>query len=288
MLVGGRPLSLHRAARGSGVDESIVSEALTLQDWIVAASVLAVAVAAGVALQRVIKRAFDRRDADAAMAATAGRVARNLTILVGLVYALLLLEVRLTPLLGALGIGGLAVAFAAQSILENTFASILLRTRRPFQRGDQITTSEHEGTVVDVNYRTVVLRTFDGELVFVPCSAVLGNPIVNHTREGVRRTTLEVGVAYGTDLADAQQVLLRSLAAVEGVRSAPAPEALVLSFDDSQITFALRYWHQPDVASLWRVRSAVAIATKRALDDAGIEIPFPQTDVHLRPAAEDG
>lgn len=201
---------------------------------------------------------------------------RRLAILAGLVYALITLNVRVTPLLGAIGISGLAIAFAAQSILENTFASLLLRTRRPFTRGTQVRLGDYAGTVEEVNFRTVVVRTFDGERVLIPCSEVVDNPIVNLTARGMRRTTLAVGVAYGSDLDQAQATFLGAMSGTEGVLSHPAPEALVEAFGESSIDFALRYWHRAEEATLWRTRSAVALAVKRALDETGIEIPFPQ------------
>ncbi len=191
-------------------------------------------------------------------------------------------------MLGALGIGGLAVAFAAQSILENLFASVLLQVRRPFRRGDQIATNDIEGTVEDVNFRTVVLRTYDGEKVLIPSSQVLTAPITNFTAKGTRRTTLDVGVAYDTDLAMAQRVLLAAVASVDGVRPEPAPQAWVEQFGESSIDFALRFWHAPDIATLWRVRSGVAMAVKTALDGAGIEIPFPQRTLGFLPGARMG
>jgi small-conductance mechanosensitive channel len=191
-------------------------------------------------------------------------------------WSLSMLGLRVGPLFGALGIGGLAVAFAAQSILANFLASIILQVRRPFRRGDQVSTNDCEGTVESVNFRTVALRTYDGERVMVPCADVLSRPIVNHTTLGRRRTTLEVGVAYDTDLEQARKVLLEGVRATEGVLERPPCEVWVKEFDDSAITMAVRYWHPPDIASLWRVRSHVAVAVKAALDEASIRIPFPQ------------
>ncbi len=87
-----------------------------------------------------------------------------------------MLGVRLGPLFGALGIGGLAIAFAAQSILANFLASIILQTRRPFRRGDQVTTNDCEGVVEDVNFRTVRLRTYAGERVLSFASQLEDSP----------------------------------------------------------------------------------------------------------------
>jgi small-conductance mechanosensitive channel len=177
------------------------------------------------------------------------------------------------------------LAFAGQNILANFLASIIIQLRHPFRRGDQVEAGGCEGTVDDVNFRTVVLRTFDGQRVMVPCSQVLTQPIVNHTTLGRRRTTVSVGVAYDADLDQARAVLLDALRHAEGVLDRPPPEAWVESFGDSGIQIALRFWHAPDIASLWRVRNGVTIAAKRALDGAGIAIPFPQRVVHL---ARDG
>jgi small conductance mechanosensitive channel len=242
---------------------------------------------AAIVLARLIRAVTARLvggdESEMGVAQVVGRMVGYVVLAAGLIWSLDTLEVRLAPLLGALGIGGLAVAFAAQSILENFFSSIVLRTRHPFRRGDQITTGDLEGTVQEVNFRTVVLRTYDGERVLVPCSQVLSNPILNHTAYGRRRTTLEVGVAYGTDLRKAQHVLLEAARGVEGVLDSPRePEAWVQEFGESSIDFAVRFWHAPDIATEWRVRSGVAMAVNDALAEAGIEIPFPQRTLWFR------
>jgi small conductance mechanosensitive channel len=267
------------AAAPSGEVEDELGEALeglTAGDWIEAGAVLVAAIVLSRLVQRLACRLVQRGDGESQAARFVGRLLASLVVVGGLVYSLQILGVRLGPLLGALGIGGLALAFAAQTILENLFASVLLQSRRPFRVGDQIATNDLEGTVEDVNFRTVVLRSYDGERVLVPCSQVLNAPIINFTAKGTRRTTLEVGVAYDTDLAVAQEVLLRAAVSVEGVRAQPRVEAWVEQFGESSIDFALRYWHAPDIATLWRVRSGVALAVKSAFDEAGIVIPFPQ------------
>ncbi len=251
-------------------------QGLSATDWITAAVILIGAIVLSRVVKALTAHVVERGEGAGKAAQLVGRVVGALVVVGGFVYALQVLGVRLGPLLGALGIGGLALAFAAQSILENLFASVLLQSRRPFRLGDQIATNEIEGTVEDVNFRTVILRTYDGEKVLIPCSQVLNAPITNFTARGTRRTTLDVGVAYGTDLDTAQQVLLRAAASVEGVRPQPVPEAWVEQFGESSIDFALRWWHLPDIATTWRVRSGVAMAVKAAFDEAGIEIPFPQ------------
>ena len=267
---------LELAQAAEELDEAL-PQGLTASDWIQAAVVLVAGILVARLIRAMTARYVGAEEGEIGIAQVVGRMVGYVIILVALIWALESLDVRLAPLLGALGIGGLAVAFAAQSILENFFSSIVLRSRRPFRRGDQITTGDLDGTVQDVNFRTVVLRTYDGERVLVPCSQVLSNPIINHTAHGRRRTTLNVGVAYGTDLRKAQHVLLEAVRSVDDVLVEPRdPEAWVEQFGESSIDFAVRFWHAPDIATEWRVRSAVAMAINEALDAAGIEIPFPQ------------
>lgn len=259
--------------------EEVLPQGLEAEDWIRAGVILLVALVAARVLQAMIERAATRADVDRPLVPLLARSVRNFVVFGGLLGAVAALDVHLGPLLGALGIGGLAVAFAAKTILENLFASILLRTRRPIRRGDQISALDCDGTVEDINLRVVVLRTYDGERLFLPCLEVLGHPIVNHTVNGVRRTTLRVGVAYDTDLDRAVEVLEAAVRQADGVLAEHPVEVRVEQFGESSIDFALRYWHAPENAVLWRVRSDVARSVKRRLDEAGITIPFPQRTV---------
>lgn len=262
--------------------EKVVASNVTLTDWIVAAVILAAGLAAGRIGRSIVVRAIGKGDEEEPLAVqVVGRIITSLAAVAGFIYALSVLGIRLGPLVGALGIGGLAIAFAAQSILANFLASVILQVKRPFRNGDLIQTNEQEGTVEDVNFRTVVLRTYNGERVMVPCAEVLSQPIVNYSTLGRRRTALEIGVPYDADLERVRQLLISAVNRVEGARDQPPPEVWVESFGDSSITAVVRFWHAPDQPTLWRVRSDVAIACKRALDQAGIEIPFPQRVLHF-------
>lgn len=266
--------------------EEVLAEGLTLGDWTLAAAVFIGGIMVGRILKSLISRRFREKGDTAAYAANfIGSVFGWVLALTGFVYALGILGVRLAPLFGAIGIGGIAIALAAQSILANVIASILLQTRRPFRRGDQISSNGYDGVVDDVNLRAVALNTFDGERVLIPAADVLSSPIVNYTTLGARRTTLTVGVSYDADLHEAQELILDAVRSVGQVLLSPEPEALVEQFGESSIDFAVRYWHHPQRALLWQVRSEVAMAIKHNLDVAGINIPFPQRVVRQAPAA---
>ena len=265
-------MTSHLAADAS----TFLPQHITLGDWLRAITIVAVSVVVAVAVRKITERLLRRGGSERLGAAATGRLFAYLIVVIGFVYALNALGARLGPLLGALGIGGLALALAAQDVLANFIDGVLIEARRPFRRGDQVQTNDHEGTVEDVNLRAVIIRTFDGQRVYVPNTAVLRNPIVNHTALGRRRTTLVVGVAYGTDLRRAKVVAMEAMSAVDGVVATPGAEAWVTEFGESTINLSLRFWHAPDQLSLFRVRDAVAVAVKDAYDAAGITIAFPQ------------
>ncbi len=263
--------------------EEVVGEGLTTRDYVLAAAVFVGSIIVAEVAGWLLHRQMTRNNDDARLAHTARRALRIVIVLAGLIVSLQLLDARLTPLLGALGIVILALAFAAQPVLENAFASTVLRRRKHFGRGDQISIDEASGTVLDVNLRNVVLRSHDGERLTIPCGVVVKSMVTNHTTLGPRRTTLRVGVHYRTDLGRARDVLLEAVTSVDDVRPEPPPEVWVIGFFESSIDLDVRFWTAPDITSVYRVRNDVAIAVKQALDAAGIEIPFPQRVVRMVP-----
>ena len=263
-------------------DVPLIDDDVSLSEVIQSVGVFVVTIIATLVLRRLLVR-WAAFHGSPHIGRVLGRFLSVVIIGIGLIYSLDIVGVRIGPLVGALGIGGVALAFAAQDMLTNLISGVMLSLRRPIKYGEQIATGEYEGTVEDVNLRTVEIRTYDGNTVLVPNKDVLQNPIVNYTRTPFRRTELVVGVAYDTDLERARQVLLDACGTVDEVREQPPPEAWVFEFGDSSINIALRYWHAADIASVWRVRSKVAVAVKRGLDAAGMTIPFPQRTLWFGP-----
>ncbi|MDX1689766.1 MAG: mechanosensitive ion channel family protein [Acidimicrobiia bacterium] len=251
---------------------------LDMWDWIGAGITLVVAMVVAFVIRRLVHAWISRIEGEGHIARLLSRFAEYLLILVGLVVALDRIGVDVFPLLGALGVAGIALAFALQNILENFIAGILILLRRPIRIGDQaaIGSGPDVGTVIDINLRTTVLEMVDGKQVYVPNASVLNNPIENYTTKGKRRTDVPVGVAYATDLERARSAILEAVRGVEGVLGDPAPLALVHAFGSSSIDFVVRYWHLPTIAVEWEVRDAVAVAVKASFDRSDVEIPFPQ------------
>lgn len=261
--------------------DDLAGTGISLTQIVIALVVLTVGVGLALVVNRLVARAFHGSDSSPGAANLIARLIQLVILAAALIYVLTTLGVRITPLLGALGIGGIALALAVQSVLANAVASVLLQVRRPFRIGDQIVTNGIDGTVLDVDLRTVRLLSFDGNDVLVPAAMVLDAPITNWTRRATRRAQIDVGVDYDTDLDLARRTMLTAMGSVPGVQTTPAPEAWVFEFGDSTINIAARFWHEAPVATMWQVRSEVAVAIKSALDAEDIEIAFPQRVVHL-------
>ena len=186
------------------------------------------------------------------------------------------LDKTVTSLLAGVGIIGLALGFAFQNIASNFVSGILLLTRRPFASNDVIKTNDFMGTVLDIDLRATIIRTFEGQLVTIPNSLVLENPIVNFTASGQRRIDLPVGVSYGDDLAKVKRIAIEAVETIEYRDTSRPVELFYEGFGDSSINFTLRFWidfkTQPDFLL---ARSDAVMKIKAAFDANEITIPFP-------------
>lgn len=245
-------------------------------EWLVAVMLIVVALVAGRLVRRALSKGLSKTQVTPFAAIVLGKTVVYLSVVVGLYFSLTILNLEVGPLLGALGLAGLAVAFAFQDILENFIAGVLMLMRRPIKVGDEMKSNGYQGIVTDMTLRAVSIDTFDGDRVYLPNAMVWKTPLVNFTETTLRRTTLVVGVAYPTDLDEAQRVLQEAIDNVDGVVIPPPATVEFYEFNNSSIDFHVRYWHLADRKSLWAVRDQAGRAMKKALDAAGIEIPFPQ------------
>lgn len=194
----------------------------------------------------------------------------------GIVWALVLLGVDLGPaVIGLLLLGAIAF-FAGRGLLENFAAGLVLQSGTMFEIGDQIETTAASGTVLEVSARTVVILTPDGEEVHTPNNAVIGDAVTNLTKTGQRRSTVSVGVVYGTDLDQATGVALAAIRSCDRIVADPAPDILVTEFTDDAVALDCRFWHDPTILDARRAVDEVSRAIYTAFGEHGITIAFPQ------------
>lgn len=210
-----------------------------------------------------------------------GALARVAVISGGLFAALgiLHLDKTVTSLLAGVGVIGLALGFAFQDMAANLIGGVILAIKKPFVAGQVIQYGTETGKVLRVDLRDTKIVRFTGEVIIVPNRKLLENELINVTEGVERRVDVEVGVAYGTDLDDAQAVACRAVQSLEDVVVDETHEVLAIfrRFGASSIDMELRFWidYADDPLAYLRARSDAIKAIKAAFDDAGITIPFP-------------
>jgi len=205
------------------------------------------------------------------------RVVQVILALVGLVVAFDLLGVTslVGALLGTAGVAGLAVGFAFRDIIENYLAGVLLSVRQPFRVNDIVSIDGHEGRVVRMTGRELVLLTFEGNHVRMPNATVFKNVLVNYTLNARRLVVFEVGVGVEEDLATVQRLGTDTLAAMNGILEDPPPFARITTLGDSSVTVRYHGWVDQGQADFSKVQSEAIRLVKAALDEAGVEMPEP-------------
>ncbi len=192
------------------------------------------------------------------------------------VYAALTrLGVEPTALLAVFGAAGLAIGLALKDTLGNIAAGFMLLILRPLNVGEYIETPTVNGIVQEVGLFSTTVKNLEGVFIFVPNGQVWSTRIQNFGRHTERKLIVNIGVAYDTDLTAAKAFLIDTMKSQDGVLSIPEePHVFVMEFGDSAINISARSWLPADN---WLLRASnMRIALKTALDNAGIEIPFPQ------------
>jgi small-conductance mechanosensitive channel len=186
---------------------------------------------------------------------------------------------KFTVLTGALGVG---VGFGLQNIINNFVSGLILQFERPIHVGDVLDIDGTTGKVTRIGIRSSTVKTFQGAEVIIPNANFISGKVINWTlSESLRRVELPVGVAYGTDPKLVCTLLERAACAHESVLTSPAPVVIFKEFGDSALNFELQFWVTQESGAP-RVKSDVALAAMELLDEAAIEIPFPQRDLRLR------
>jgi len=212
------------------------------------------------------------------------RIALILLSAVGVITVLSHYEINITAMVTTLGIGSLAVALAAKSTLEDTISGFMIMIDRPYRIGDRIELMDLDtwGDVVDIGLRSTRIRTRDNRMVIVPNSVIGKSLVVNYAYPNDQyRLQIHIGVAYGTEIEKARQVIIDAVQKVEGVLPDRPVEALFLEFGDSSMTFRVRWWLESYVDTR-RMFDRVNTALYYALKEENIQLPFPQLDVNLK------
>ncbi len=209
------------------------------------------------------------------------RLAMIILWMIGIITLLGHFEVDVSALVTTLGIGSLAIALAAQEALSDTISGFLIMIDRPFRIGDRVEIQDLGtwGDVIDIGLRSSRIRTRDNRMVIIPNSVIGKSLIVNYSYPDTRyRIEIHIGLGYGTDIEKARNIMIDAVRNVSGVLQDKPVEALFLEFGDFTLIFRVRWWLD-SYYDTRRMFDKVNTAIYNALNEANIEIPFPQIDV---------
>ncbi|MDR1748166.1 MAG: mechanosensitive ion channel family protein [Spirochaetaceae bacterium] len=216
--------------------------------------------------------------------AVVDKIIRYIFNVLVVLYILNLLGINVSALLGAAGIIGVALGFAAQTSMSNIISGFFVILDRSLQMGDFITIGDVSGTVSSINLLSIKLTTLDNQLIRIPNESIIKANIIDHTVNPIRRLQIPVGVSYNSDLTQVIDVLMGAASKIPQILKAPPPLVMFDRFADSSVNLILAVWFKQE--DLTTVKNAVIMTIYEDFSEAGISIPFPQMDVHINPDRE--
>ena len=201
-----------------------------------------------------------------------------------IILALTILQrfgVQTTSIVAAIGSVGVAIGLALQGSLSNFAGGVIILLLKPFKVGDYVIQDSLEGNVSEIQLFYTTLTTVDNRKIIIPNGQLADNSLINATSAETRRIDIKVGISYNSDMKLAKEILLKVGNNDEDTikEGEKAPMAAVEELGDSAVNMFLRVWTPTD--QYWTVKFRLTEAVKEAFDEAGIEIPFNQLDVHL-------
>ncbi|MFO7838023.1 MAG: mechanosensitive ion channel family protein [Desulfosalsimonadaceae bacterium] len=231
-------------------------------------------------MNKVIRRALERTHMSEHARRLLQRFVKYIVVVIATLTVADQLGINIASLIAGVGIAGLAFSFAAQDTIANFISGVAIIIDQPFKEGDWISIGNLHASVSEIRLRTTVLTTFDNETAVVPNKQLAQERVINYTLTPKIRVRVPVGIAYKEDMQKAREVMLNTLAGDDRIMSSPPPAVLVTSLGDSSVNLEMRFWTENPVQK-YPLSWEYTEKCKKALDSAGIEIPFPHMQVFV-------
>ncbi len=229
--------------------------------------------------QSITKKLMDKRNVDPTITGFVGNLTYMGLLVFVIIAALGQLGIQTTSFIAILGAAGLAIGLALQGSLSNFAAGFLMLIFKPFKVGDYVEAAGVSGTVEMIQLFTTTLITPDNKTIIIPNANVTGGNIVNYTVKGTRRVDMVFGIAYKDDIDKAKQIIADVLGKDDRILKDPPMQIAVSELADSSVNFVVRPW--VTIENYWGVYFDAMENIKKAFDEAGVSIPYPQQDVHM-------
>jgi len=230
-------------------------------------------------LLKIIKSALEKTTVEETIRIFVANLLNSLLMVIIFIAAINQLGIETTSIIAMLGAAGLAIGLALQGSLANFAAGILIVIFRPYKVGDYIEAGSAEGTVLDIQIFSTVLKTPDNKVVVVPNGTIMDSSIINYTGQETRRVDIVASCGYEDDIDKVKDILKDILNQDERILEEPEPRIAVSELADNSINFIVRPWvNSSDVLS---VKYSILEQIKKRFDEEGISIPYPQRDIHI-------
>lgn len=231
-------------------------------------------------IKRVVLRIMNKREMEPTLSKFLADILIWTLKLLLFVTVISRLGVENSSFVAIIGAAGLAVGLALQGSLSNFAGGVLIIMFKPFKVGDFIEAQGVSGVVNEIQIFVTKLSTVDNQTIFVPNGILSNGNIINFTFSQTRRASLTIGISYSSNIKKAKEIALEVMNSHPLVLKEPAPVVMVSELADSSINLSVRPWANTE--NYWVMRSDILEQIKVAFDGSGIEIPFPQRDVHIK------
>ena len=267
-------------------DFSRIDWSVLLVNWALAALIALVGWWLAKWVSRVLYRALSRAGVEPTLAGFLRNMAYAVMLVVVLITAMQKVGVSTASLLAVLGAAGLAVGLAMKDSLSNIASGVMLIVLRPFRDGDSVQAAGLEGVIEEVRIFQTRMRTADNRLIVLPNSMITTAPIINFTAKPQRRIDILVGVGYDDDLKKAKDILLRIALDNALVLKQPEPVVQVTRLSESSVDLTLFAWTK--TKDFGDTKSQLTEAVRTQIIGNGLNIPYPQRDLHVYHYNSDG
>lgn len=230
-------------------------------------------------LMKGMKNMMDRSNLDDSLKPFLRSLTRTILRALLFISVLGMVGVEMTSFIAILGAAGLAVGMALSGTLQNFAGGVMILLFKPYKVGDYIEAQGYSGTVKEIQIFNTVLKTPDAKIIIIPNGALANSSMINYSAEPQRRVEWTFGIAYGDSVSKAKEVVLGLLKADERVLAEPEPFLALSSLGDSSVNIVVRVW--VNSADYWSLFFDMNEKVYEAFNESGINIPFPQMDVHL-------
>jgi len=231
-------------------------------------------------IQNTLRKTFEKREMEPSLRGFLNSMIGILLKILLLVSVAGMMGVEMTSFIAILGAAGLAIGMALSGTLQNFAGGVMILLFKPFKVGDFIQAQGHMGSVNEIQIFNTILKTPDNKTIIIPNGGLSTSSMVNFSTEPRRRVDFTFGIAYGDDVDKAKEVLTRLINEDSRILKDPAPFIAVSELADSSVNLVVRVW--AEASNYWGIFFDLTEKVYKTFDKEGLNIPFPQMDVHLQ------